>query len=165
MVVARHAFHPYRVHRQPLLHHPLNWRTPSCFLDTIAANKILALIRHAMLHCHAPHRAPRSLSDSSRFGFRMINEPSQSVNRNVSMHSFKDVQETDHRLVIRCMNSHGPLRRSQSPNDRFSSASITGRRSGARLQEVFKVGPHSRPGSRLHHSLLRNHCHRRALSC
>jgi len=119
--------------------HLSHWRGPLGGLASVAIEEILALEGHAVLDGDASSQRFHALEAAIRDGFAMIEEPIGSLERDLTVDLFKDVQHPGDAFVVGSVETERPLVRSQQRDDLFQILLEVGRQVGPGFQEIFEI--------------------------
>ncbi len=92
-----------------------------------------------MLHSNAATQRNHSIDISIADCLRMIEEPVHSIERNIAVYLFKNIERAFYRFVIGCVQAERPARRRKMANDCFEFAFQHSAEVRPRLDKVFEV--------------------------
>ncbi len=109
-------------------------------LDAVTLRKIFPLEGHAVLHGNAAAQRFDTVDISLRDRLRVVEEPVQPVERNVTVDLLEYIQHPANRFVIGRMQAERPAMFHQMTHHALQLILHAGGQVGSRLQKVFKVG-------------------------
>src|SRR4029077_610825 len=75
-----------------------------------------------------------------RNGLAVVEDPVQALERQVTVHSLKNVQETRDAFVVGCVQPERPFVSREQRDDFLEFIFETARKIGTRLKKVFEIG-------------------------